>query len=167
MVLSRLVAACKLHRVTCGVYRLPQRAISAQRSLAEVAEVATRVPRGVVCLLSALRLHGIGTQAPLEAWLAIPQTIPAPRPGSPALRVVRRSGAALSECIKRVVMDGIRVPVFNPSKTVANCFKFRHKIGLDVALELYIAIGISGAIQHGSAAAGTGGQTRRHVRVPQ
>lgn len=93
MAMSRLVAARKLQRVTRGVYSLPQRAISAQRSLAEV---ALRVPRAVVCLLSTLCLHGIGAQAPLEVWLAIPQTIPAPRLGSPALRVVRRSGAAPS-----------------------------------------------------------------------
>jgi hypothetical protein len=101
----------------------------------------------------------------LEIWLAIPQTIPAPPLGSPALRVVRRSGAALSEGIKRVLMNGISVPVFTPSKTVADCFNFRQKIGLDVALELYMAIGISGAIQHSSAAAGTGGQTGRNVRA--
>ncbi len=103
----------------------------------------------------------------LEVWLAIPQTIPAPRLVSPALRVVRRSCAALSEGIKRVVMNGISVPVFTPSKTVADRFTFRHRIGVDVALELYMAIGISGAIQHGSGAAGTGGQTGRNVRVAQ
>lgn len=132
MALSRLVAAGKLQRVTRGVYSLPQRAISAHRSLAEV---AIRVPRGVVCLLSALRLHEIGTQAPFEVWLAIPQTMPVPRLEQPTLRVVRMSGAALSEGIEQVEVDGISVPVFNPAKTVADCFKYRNKIGLDVALE--------------------------------
>jgi predicted transcriptional regulator of viral defense system len=132
MTLSRLVAAGKLQRVARGVYSLPQRSVSAHRSLAEV---AIRVPRGVVCLLSALRLHEIGTQAPFEVWLAIPQTMPAPRLERPALRVVRMSGAALSEGIGPVEVDGISVPVFNPAKTVADCFKYRNKIGLDVALE--------------------------------
>jgi predicted transcriptional regulator of viral defense system len=132
MTLSRLVAAGKLQRVARGVYSLPQRAISAHRSLAEV---AIRVPRGVVCLLSALRLHGIGTQAPFEVWLAIPQTMPTPRLEQPALRVVRMSGSALSEGIEKVDVDGVGVPVFNPGKTVADCFKYRNKIGLDVALE--------------------------------
>ncbi len=132
MALSRLVAASKLQRVTRGVYSLPQRSISAHRSLAEV---TLRVPRGVVCLLSALRVHGLGTQAPFEVWLAIPQTMPAPRVERPALRVVRMSGTALSEGIEWVEVDGIRVPVFNPAKTVADCFKYRNKIGLDVALE--------------------------------
>ena len=132
MSLSRLVAAGKLQRVTRGVYSLPQRPISAHRSLAEV---AIRVPRGVVCLLSALRLHEIGTQAPFEVWLAIPQSMPVPRMEQPALRVVRMSGNALSEGIERVEVDGISVPVFNPAKTVVDCFKYRNKIGLDVALE--------------------------------
>ena len=94
-----------------------------------------RVPRGVVCLLSALRLHGIGTQAPFEVWLAIPQTMPTPRLEQPALRVVRMAGSALSEGIEKVDVDGVGVPVFNPGKTVADCFKYRNKIGLDVALE--------------------------------
>lgn len=129
MALSRLVAAGKLQRVTRGVYSLPQRPISAHRSLAEV---AIRVPRGVVCLLSALRLHEIGTQAPFEVC---PHSMPAPRMEQPALRVVRMSGNALSEGIERVEVDGISVPVFNPAKTVADCFKYRNKIGLDVALE--------------------------------
>lgn len=130
--LSRLVAAGKLERVARGVYSLPQSAISAHRSLAEV---AIRVPRGVVCLLSALRVHEIGTQAPFEVWLALPQAMPAPRVKTPALRVVRMSGAALSEGVEQHVVDGVKVPVFNAAKTVADCFKFRNKIGLDVALE--------------------------------
>jgi len=130
--LTRLVASGQLERVARGVYSLPQRAISAHRSLAEV---AIRVPQGVVCLLSALRVHEIGTQAPFEVWLAIPQTVPTPRLKQPALRVVRMSGAALSEGVEHIEVDGVRVPVFNPAKTVADCFKYRNKIGLDVALE--------------------------------
>lgn len=130
--LSRLVAAGKLDRVARGVYSLPGRALSEHRSLAEV---ALRVPRGVVCLLSALRVHGIGAQAPFEVWLAIPPHTPTPRLDQPALRVVRMSGPALSEGVEPVEIDGVRVKVFNPAKTVADCFKFRNKIGLDVALE--------------------------------
>lgn len=130
--LSRLVAAGKLRRVARGVYSLPQGAISAHRSLAEV---AIRVPRGVICLLSALRVHEIGTQAPFQVWLAIPQAMPAPRMQTPALRVVRMSGAALSEGVEQHDVDGVKVPVFNAAKTVADCFKYRNKIGLDVALE--------------------------------
>lgn len=132
VVLSRLVAAGKLERVARGVYSLPGRALSEHRSLAEV---ALRAPRGVVCLLSALRVHGIGTQAPFEVWLAIPPHTPTPRLNQPALRVVRMSGRALSEGIEPFDIDGVQVPVFNPDKTVADCFKFRNKIGLDVALE--------------------------------
>lgn len=132
VVLSRLVAAGKLERVARGVYSLPGRALSEHRSLAEV---ALRMPRGVVCLLSALRVHGIGTQAPFEVWLAIPPHTPTPRLDQPALRVVRMSGPALTEGIELIETDGVQVPAFNPAKTVADCFKFRNKIGLDAALE--------------------------------
>lgn len=132
VVLSRLVSAGKLERVARGVYSLPRRALSEHRSLAEA---ALRVPRGVVCLLSALRVHGIGTQAPFEVWMAIPPHTPTPRLDQPALRVVRMSGAALTEGVEPVEVDGVQVPVFNPAKTVADCFKYRNKIGLDVALE--------------------------------
>lgn len=132
VVLSRLVAAGKLERITRGVYSLPGRSLSEHRSLAEA---ALRVPRGVVCLLSALRVHGIGTQAPFEVWMAIPHHSPTPRLDQPVLRVVRMSGAALTEGIKPIVIDGVEVPVFNAAKTVADCFKYRNKIGLDVALE--------------------------------
>ena len=131
-VLTRLVAAGKLERVARGLYSLPGGALSEHRSLAEV---ALRVPQGVVCLLSALRVHGIGTQAPFEVWLAIPHNSPTPRLDQPALRAVRMSGAALSEGIEPMQIDGVQVPVFNAAKTVADCFKYRNKIGLDVALE--------------------------------
>ena len=132
VVLSRLVAAGKRERVARGVYSLPERALSEHRSLAEV---ALRAPRGVVCLLSALRVHGIGTQAPFEVWLAIPPHTPTPRLEQPTLRVVRMSGPALSEGVEPIGIDGVQVPVFNANKAVADCFKFRNKIGLDVALE--------------------------------
>jgi predicted transcriptional regulator of viral defense system len=132
VVLSRLVAAGKLERVARGVYSLPGRVLSEHRSLAEA---ALRVPRGVVCLLSALRVHGIGTQAPFEVWMAIPHHSPTPRLDQPALRAVRMSGAALNEGIEPVEIDGVQVPLFNAAKTVADCFKYRNKIGLDVALE--------------------------------
>lgn len=130
--LTRLVAAGKIERVARGLYSQPNRSISAHRSLAEA---SLRVPRGVVCLLSALRVHEIGTQAPFEVWMAIPQRMVAPRLDQPTLRVVRMSESTLAEGIQTVVVDGVRVPVFNPAKTVADCFKYRHKIGLDVALE--------------------------------
>jgi predicted transcriptional regulator of viral defense system len=132
VVLTRLVADGRLLRVARGVYALPGQAVGEHRSLAEV---ALRVPRGVVCLLSALRVHGIGTQAPFEVWLALPQGMSAPRLTQPALRLVRMSGAAFTQGVMHVAVDGVQVAVFNPAKTIADCFKYRNKIGLDVALE--------------------------------
>ena len=93
------------------------------------------MPRGVVCLLSALRVHDIGTQAPHEVWLAIPHHMVAPRLNQPRLRIVRMSGSALEQGIEHRTIDGVSVAVFNPAKTVVDCFKYRNKIGLDVALE--------------------------------
>jgi predicted transcriptional regulator of viral defense system len=89
----------------------------------------------VVCLLSALRVHEIGTQAPFEVWLALPPGVIPPRIVSPALRIVRMSGKSMTEGIERIEIEGVREPVFNAAKTVADCFKFRNKIGLDVARE--------------------------------
>jgi predicted transcriptional regulator of viral defense system len=130
--LTRLVQAGKLERVARGLYGLPGAAISEHRSLAEV---SARVPKGVVCLLSALRVHQIGTQAPFEVWIAIPQNMVTPRLGQPALRVVRMADVALAEGVERLHIDGVEVPVFNAARTVVDCFRFRNKIGLDVAIE--------------------------------
>jgi predicted transcriptional regulator of viral defense system len=130
--LTRLVQAGKLERVARGLYGLPGAAMSEHRSLAEV---SVRVPKGVVCLLSALRVHEIGTQAPFEVWIAIPQHMVTPRLDQPAIRVVRMADVALAEGVERQNIDGVEVPVFNAARTVVDCFRFRNKIGLDVALE--------------------------------
>jgi predicted transcriptional regulator of viral defense system len=130
--LTRLVQAGKLERVARGLYGLPGAAISEHRSLAEV---SARVTKGVVCLLSALRVHEIGTQAPFEVWIAIPPNMVSPRLDQPAIRVVRMSESALIDGVDRLNIDGIDVPVFNAARTVVDCFRFRNKIGLDVAVE--------------------------------
>jgi predicted transcriptional regulator of viral defense system len=130
--LTRLVQAGKLERVARGLYALPGAAISEHRSLAEV---SARVPKGVVCLLSALRVHEIGAQAPHEVWIAIPPQMVSPRLDQPAIRVVRMSATALTDGVDRLKIDGVDVPVFGAARTVVDCFRFRNKIGLDVALE--------------------------------
>ena len=130
--LTRLVQSGKLERVARGLYSTPGAAMSEHRSLAEV---AARVPKGVVCLLSALRVHEIGTQAPFEVWLAIPSQMVTPRLDQPALRIVRMSDSALADGVRRIEVDGVQVPVFDAAKTVVDCFKFRNKIGIDVAVE--------------------------------
>src|SRR5262245_13726392 len=106
IVLTRLIRAGKLERASRGIYTTPGLTGSAHRSLAEV---ALRAPRGVVCLLSALRVHDIGTQAPFEVWLALPAGAIAPRIVSPALRIVRLSGESLTQGITRIGIDGVQV----------------------------------------------------------
>lgn len=128
----RLEKAGKLQRVGRGLYALPDAEPSENRSLAEAAK---RVPTGVICLLSALRFHELTTQAPFEVWMAIPRKAWRPRVQYPPLRVVRFSGAALHEGIEEYVVEGVRLPVYSPAKTVADCFKYRNKIGLDVSME--------------------------------
>ena len=130
--LTRAVRRGQLERVGRGLYGLPDRQVSEHGALAEVAR---RVPKGVVCLLMALRYHGLTTQAPFEVWLAIDNKALAPRLDYPRLRIVRFSGTALTEGIEAHVVDGVTVRVTGVAKTVADCFKYRHKIGLDVALE--------------------------------
>jgi predicted transcriptional regulator of viral defense system len=130
--LTRAVRRGQLERIGRGLYGLPGREVSAHGSLAEV---ALRVPKGVVCLLSALRFHGLSTQAPFEVWLAIENKALTPKLDYPPLRVVRFSGVAFTEGFEEHVVDGVTVRVTGIAKTVADCFKYRNKIGLDVALE--------------------------------
>jgi predicted transcriptional regulator of viral defense system len=102
---------------------------------ASLAEVARKHPQAIVCLLSALRFHDLTTQSPFEVWLAIPNKARAPRMDFPPLRIVRFSGAALSDGVEEHRVEGVPVRVTSVARTVADCFKYRNKIGLDVALE--------------------------------
>ncbi len=130
--LSRLCAAGKLQRISRGLYVLPGSGATEHHSLAEVCK---RVPNGVVCLLSALRFHELTTQAPFEVWLAIGEKAWRPRVEYPPLRIVRFSRTALRAGIEEHRIEGVTVHVYSPAKTIADCFKYRNKIGLDVAIE--------------------------------
>lgn len=130
--LSRLHQAGRLERLGRGLYVLPSAEATEHRTLAEAAK---RVPNGVICLLSALRFHELTTQEPFEVWMAIGEKAWRPRIEYPRLRVVRFSEAALTEGMEVKKLEGVSVRVFNPAKTVADCFKYRNKIGLDVAIE--------------------------------
>lgn len=130
-VLRRLCRQGLIERVGHGLYRQPNRPFSENQTLAEV---CTKFPKGVVCLLSALRYHNLTTQNPFEVWLAIDVKAHKPITDQP-VRFVRLSGSAMTEGIQNIDVDGTPVKIFSPAKTVTDCFKFRNKIGLDVALE--------------------------------
>jgi len=121
-----------LDQIDRGLYACRDSDVSANLGLAQAAK---RVPQGVICLLSALRFHEIGTQNPHEVWVAIDFKARRPRVGYPALRIVRFSGKALTAGIEQHRIEAVPVKVYNPAKTVADCFKYRNKIGLDVAIE--------------------------------
>jgi len=130
--LSRLCAVGKLRRIARGLYVLPDSKVTEHHSLVEACK---RVPKGVVCLLSALQYHELTTQAPFEVWLAIGEKAWRPRVEFPPLRIVRFSQPTLEAGIKEYEIEGVAVLVYIPAKTVADCFKYRNKIGLDVAIE--------------------------------
>ena len=130
--LSRLCKQGRLIRVGRGRYVLPDMEISENYNLALVAKA---IPGAVISLLSALRFHDIGTQSPFQVWIAIQNRAASPRIDNPTVRIFRFSGEAFSEGIEEHHIDGVNVKVYNPAKTVADCFKYRNKIGLDVAIE--------------------------------
>ncbi|MEK7668918.1 MAG: type IV toxin-antitoxin system AbiEi family antitoxin domain-containing protein [Gemmatimonadota bacterium] len=130
--LQRLVRAGLLVRSARGHYRASAADLSEHHSLAEA---AARVPRGVVCLLSALRFHGLTTQNPVEIWMAVDHKAWRPRSGYPPLRLVFLSSRTLALGVETHRISGVSVRVYSAARTVADCFKFRHKLGIDVALE--------------------------------
>jgi predicted transcriptional regulator of viral defense system len=130
--LRRLVDRGILFKSGRGMYTYINAELSEYHSLAVASQ---RIEHGVICLLSALQYHGIGTQAPFEVWVAI--DVHARRPNSDvlSLRPVYMSGLALSAGIETHAIEGTPVRIFTPAKTIVDCFKYRHKIGLDVAIE--------------------------------
>ncbi len=130
--LVRLHRQGKLKRPGRGIYTLPDANVTEHHSYAEVAK---RVPEAVICLLSALTFHEITTQSPASVWIALGKGARTPALTSPSLRIVRLSGQSLTEGIEKHLVEGVPVRVYSAAKTVADCFKFRNKIGLDVAIE--------------------------------
>jgi predicted transcriptional regulator of viral defense system len=130
--LAQLAQRGLVHKVSRGLYALPQRKAS---EFASLAEVASKYPQALVCLLSALAFHGLTTQAPFEVWIAVDNKARAPHIPYPPLRIARFSGPALSEGVELHNIEGVPVKITSVPKTIADCFKYRNKIGLDVAME--------------------------------
>jgi predicted transcriptional regulator of viral defense system len=128
--IARMVERGQLERVTRGVYTSPSANLSAHQRLAEV---ALRVPNAAVCLLSALEYHDLTTQLPSEVWIAVPSR--SRKPKLDGVRVQFFDARSFEVGLETVSIDGVSVRVYSPARTVADCFKYRHKIGLDVALE--------------------------------
>jgi predicted transcriptional regulator of viral defense system len=127
-----LATTGRVVRVGRGLYALPESTLGTNQSLIEV---ASRHPKGVICLLSALAFHGVGTQMPPAVWLALGQMDRAPTEDSTPLIIVRMASKLLEDGVDVHVIDGVPVRVTSLAKTLADCFKFRSKVGSDAAIE--------------------------------
>jgi predicted transcriptional regulator of viral defense system len=130
--LRGLLRSGKVERIAHGLYRFSDAEPTEHYSLAMA---CARIPRSVVCLLSALRVHGIGTQSPPEIWLAIPHKARAPRLSGLRLRLVRFSGRAWTFGVKETAFEGVPARITNPARTIADCFRFARLVGPEIAIE--------------------------------
>jgi predicted transcriptional regulator of viral defense system len=130
--MSRMERNGEVLRLARGLYQLSDAPLDTNHSLAEAAK---RIPKGVVCLVSALAFHGLTDQLPKQVWLAIGQKNWAPKPDSQPIRIVRFTERLLNESVETHVIEGVPVKVFGIVKTIADCFRYRNKIGLSVAIE--------------------------------
>lgn len=130
--LTRMTATGLLEKVGRGLYRLPGGNASEHETLTTV---AARVPQAVFCLLTALQFHGLTTQLPRQVWIAMPRGSHVPKLDYPPVKMVQFAGEAYSEGVEVFERDQVFLRVYGVAKTVADCFKHRNKIGLDVALE--------------------------------
>jgi len=130
--LTRLTAGGKLAKAGRGLYRLTETTLSESESLAIV---AARVPQAVFCLLTALQFHALTTQLPRQVWIALPQGSHVPRIDYPPVKLIQYTGDAFTQGIETHRIDQVDLRVYSVAKTVADCFKHRNKIGIDVALE--------------------------------
>ena len=155
--LSRLVEEGILTRVSRGLYQLTDADITAPHDLAEVAK---RVPKGVICLISALQFHELTLQTPSRVWVAIGPKARKPKIEYPPTRIVRFGERALSLGVQTHAIDGVPVPIFDPAKTVVDCFRFRKLVGFDVALE-----GLHNVVKSGKAKPAEIVQYARDTRI--
>jgi len=118
--------------VTRGVFRLPD---MKPFENADLFQVAVRIPKGVICLISALAFHGLTTQIPHEVYVALPLDAEKPRLTYPPVRLFWLSGPAYTLGVESHTLDGQTVRVYSKEKTIADCFKYRNKIGINIALE--------------------------------
>jgi predicted transcriptional regulator of viral defense system len=125
-------AAGQLEQVGRGLYRRPDAETSEHETLAVI---ATKVPQAVLCLLTALQFHELTTQLPRQVWITMPRGSHIPKLGYPPLRMVQATGEAYSAGIETVEHDGVPIRIYGVAKTVADCFKHRNTIGVDVAIE--------------------------------
>ncbi len=130
--LPALLRSGAVERVGRGLYRIADAEPTENYSLAMA---CARVPHSIVCLLSALRVHGIGTQAPAEVWLAIPHKARAPRLRELRLRIVRFSGPAWTFGVQKTEFEGVPARITSPARTVADCFRFERLVGPEAAME--------------------------------
>ena len=130
--LARLVREEAVVRPARGLYQLADARIEAAHSLAEAAVL---VPKGVICLISALQYHELTLQMPAAVWMAIERTAWRPKIDYPRIRFVRFTGPALKDGVERHVIEGVAVPITNPARSIVDCFRYRGKVGLDVAME--------------------------------
>ncbi len=130
--LQRAVDRGQVVRRARGVYATPDHATTRHT---DVAAVAARSPKVIVCLVSALEYHGLTTQVPHAVWIMIQKSAHRPTTTNPATRVVRASGAALTAGVEKHKIEGVSVQMTNPAKTVADCFRYRDTVGTDVAVE--------------------------------
>lgn len=131
-VLYKMVETGELVRETQGVYRLSE---SDPLGNPDLVQISLRVPRAVICLISALYFHELTTQIPHAVYLALPRDVKTPKISYPPIRSFHFSEASYKSGIEEHALDGVPVKIYNREKTVADCFKFRQKIGMDVALE--------------------------------
>ncbi len=129
---SRLVKEGAIVRTSRGLYELADAEVEIAHSLAEMAK---RVPKGVICLISALQYHEITLQAPRSIWVAIGEKDRKPKVTHVAVKFVRFGPTALTTGVQTYNIDTVPVRIFNPAKTVVDCFRYRTSVGLDVALE--------------------------------
>lgn len=130
--LAEMVEAGMVRRISRGVYQLAHTDATTDPDLAIV---AVKAPRGVVCLISALAFHGLTTQIPHHVDLALPPGARSPKLGHPPIQVYRFGGRSMTDGVEKHNLGGRSVRIFCPAKSVADCFKFRNKLGLDVAVE--------------------------------